>query len=293
MKGILLAGGKGTRMRPLTDFVCKQLLPVYDKPLIYYPLTALILAKIKDILIISTPKDIPILRNAIGDGKSLGVNIEYSVQQEANGIAEAFIIAEDFIADSPVCMVLGDNIIYKSNFSAFIESAYQQNAGATICGFPVGNPQHFGVVELDKTNQRVISLEEKPQRPKSNLAAIGLYLYDNTVVARAKRLKPSSRGELEITDLNNQYLGEDKLKCCRLSRGDIWIDAGMVDNFSDASQLIRLIEHRLGLKIGCPEEASYMMGNISPEELMNIATKYQNSPYGEYLIKTLTINHSL
>ena len=278
-------------MRPLTDFVCKQLLPVYDKPLIYYPLTSLILSQIKDILIISTPKDIPILKNAIGNGKSWGINIEYQIQEKPNGIAEAFIIAYEFIANSPVCMILGDNIIYKSNFSYFINKVFKENTGASIFGFPVSDPERFGVVELDKHNKEVVSLEEKPHSPKSNLASIGIYIYDETVVDRARKLKPSHRGELEITDLNKDYLNEKKLKCHRLSRGDIWIDAGIFDCFADASQLVRLVEHRLGLKIGCPEEASYVMGNISEQQLLNIIEKYSHSPYGDYLKKILGANH--
>lgn len=284
-KGIILAGGSGTRLRPITDLICKQLLPVHDKPLIYYPLTSMILAGIRDILIISTPRDTPILKAAIGNGKTLGISIQYKVQEEPKGLAEAFIIGEDYLNGSPVCMMLGDNILYKSGFSDFIQKSLQENKGATVFGIPVNNPNRFGIIEIDKKTNNIISIEEKPKAPKSNLAAIGLYVYDNTVSQKARKLKPSSRNELEITDLNNIYLKEKSLNFARLSRGDLWMDVGVFNAFNDASQLIRLIEARMGLKIGCPEEASHVMENISDEELKTLALTYQSSPYGEYLTK--------
>ena len=282
-KGIILAGGTGTRLRPLTDFVCKQLLPVYDKPLIYYPLSTLILAGIEEILIISTPKDTPILQGAIGDGAQFGVSITYKIQEKPAGIAEAFIIGEEFIGGDPVCLILGDNILHMAGFSTFIEKAFSENEGATIFGFPVADPQRFGVVEVDTDNNTVLSIEEKPEKPKSNLAIIGMYAYDNAVVEKAKSIKASARGELEITDLNQLYFDEKKLKCHRLSRGNVWIDAGVTDSFADAANLVRLIENRLGLKICCPEEAAFVMNKITRDDLRVLAGKYSKSHYGKYL----------
>lgn len=282
-KGIILAGGMGTRLRPLTDFVCKQLLPVYDKPLIYYPLTSLILSGIKEVLIISTPKDTPILEAALGDGSSLGISIAYKVQEEPRGLADAFILGADFIDGSPVCLVLGDNILHIANFTKYMANALSLNEGATIFSFPVHDPERFGVVEVDMKTDEVISIEEKPTSPRSNLAAIGLYVYDETVVDKARSLKPSKRGEIEITDLNNLYLKDKKLKCKRLSRGNVWIDTGVFDSFVTATQLVQIIETKLGLKIGCPEEASYFMKNISQEQLLKLAQGYGSSAYGTYL----------
>lgn len=282
-KGIILAGGTGTRLRPLTDFVCKQLLPVYDKPLIYYPLSSLILAGIEEILIISTPKDTPILQGAIGNGAQFGVSITYKIQKKPAGIAEAFLIGEDFIAGDPVCLILGDNILHMAGFTTFIQNAFNQNQGATIFGFPVADPERFGVVEVDSKTDTVRSIEEKPKKPKSNLAVIGLYAYDKTVVEKAKSIKASARGELEITDLNRIYFEEGKLKCHRLSRGNVWIDAGVTDSFADAANLVRLIEDRLGLKICCPEEAAFVMGRISRDDLKLHAKNYSKSHYGKYL----------
>ncbi len=282
-KGIILAGGAGTRLRPLTDFVCKQLLPVYDKPLIYYPLTSLILAGIKEILIISTPKDIPILQGAIGDGALLGITIEYTVQANPNGIAEAFLLAKEFLAGSPVCMVLGDNIFYRSHFGDWVQNAMRTNQGATIFGFPVKDPERFGVMEIDQNHNKIISLEEKPKNPKSNLAVVGLYLYDGTVCSKAKTLQPSPRGELEITDLNQLYLQAGQLGFYQFSRGDFWLDAGLVNSLNDAANLVRLTEEYTGLKIGCPEEASFLMGNISKAQLYKNVETMKNSFYGKYL----------
>lgn len=281
-KGIILAGGSGTRLMPLTQFFCKQLLPVYDKPMIYYPLSTLILLGMTDILIISTPRDTPILQAAIGDGKKLGINISYKVQNEPNGLAEAFIIGEEFIANEPVCLMLGDNILHVADLASVFKNCTGLQHGATIVGTPVIDPSSFGVIELDE-QQNILSLEEKPKNPKSNLAAIGLYFYDSTVVERSKRLKPSSRGELEITDLNISYLNDSQLKCHRLSRGATWLDAGVFDTLADASTFIRVVEKRLGLKIGCIEEASYMMNRISKTDLIETANCYGNSPYGDYL----------
>lgn len=290
VKGIILAGGAGTRLRPLTDFVCKQLLPVYDKPLIYYPLSTLILSGVKDILIISTPRDIPILEQAIGDGNQFGVSIQYAVQDEPRGIADAFIVGEKFIGDDPVCLILGDNILHVANFTAMIQDVYKNNSGATIFGCPVSDPKRFGIVDVDSETGQVLSIEEKPENPKSNKAVIGLYVYDNTVIEKAKSLKASDRGELEITDINKVYLSEGRLKCVRLSRGNLWIDAGVTDSLSDASNLVRLIENRLGLKICCPEEAAYIMGNIDRDKLKAHSEKYSKSPYGQYLKRVLEDN---
>ena len=285
MKGIILAGGSGTRLRPLTDFVCKQLLPVYDKPLIYYPLTSLILAGIKEILIISTPRDTPIIARSLKDGSQYGISLSYAIQEQPKGLADAFILGRNFVGKEDVCMILGDNILFKSKFTNFIKTAHESNKGATIFGFPVQDPKRFGVVEMDLESKEVLTLEEKPLKPKSNLAAIGLYIYDNSVLEKAENLQPSCRGEIEITDLNNLYLNEGILSCYNLSRGDVWIDAGVFDAFSDASQLIRLVETRLGLKIGSPEEASYNVGNITASKLEKISEDYSSSSYGEYLLK--------
>lgn len=283
LKGIILAGGSGTRLRPLTDFVCKQLLPVYDKPLIYYPLTLQILAGIKKILIVSTPEDLPSLKKALGDGSRFGISLAYEAQAKPNGIAEALLIGEQFIGKDKICLMLGDNILHVSNFPKLIKPVIANLHGATIFGFPVKDPSRYGVVTLNQATGKVISLEEKPSKPKSNLAAVGLYIYDNTAIAKAKKLKPSMRGELEITDVNKAYLKQKKLECIRLSRGNVWMDVGVFDAFSDASNLIRLFESRLGLKIGCPEEAAYICGNITKQELLKAAKMYHNSIYGEYL----------
>lgn len=281
-KGIILAGGSGTRLMPLTEFFCKQLLPVYDKPMIYYPLSTLILLGMTDILIISTPRDTPILEKAIGNGRKLGINISYEIQEKPNGLAEAFIVGEEFINNDPVCLMLGDNILHVADLANAFKHCVGSNQGATIVGTPVIDPTNFGVIELDE-NSNIISLEEKPKHPKSNIAAIGLYFYDNTVVERAKQIKPSNRGELEITDLNKSYLHDSQLKCHRLSRGATWLDAGLFETLADASAFIRIVEKRLGLKIGCIEEAAYMMSKISRVDLMELANHYGKSPYGDYL----------
>ncbi len=265
-KGILLAGGHGTRLHPITKFSCKQLLPIYDKPLIYYALTLLLLAKTEEILIISTPTSIPIIEKVLGDGCQYGVKISYQVQAEPKGIAQAFLLAEEFLAGSPCMMVLGDNIINKSGMIDFFRDAMRDNDGATIFGFPVRDPKRFGVVELDADN-KILSVEEKPQNPKSNIAAIGLYLYDETVVEKAHCLTPSVRGELEITDLNALYLQQNRLHCQTLSRGDFWVDAGTFDSMNDASNYIRLQQKYTNLAIGAPMEAAYSAGFITQEQM--------------------------
>lgn len=282
-KGIILAGGSGTRLMPLTEFFCKQLLPVYDKPMLYYPLSTLILLGITEILIISTPRDTPVLAAAIGDGADLGVKISYKVQDAPNGLPEAFILGEEFIGADPVCLMLGDNILHVADLKNSFKECIDLKDGAAIVGTPVVDPSSFGVIELDEQGLKVLSLEEKPKNPKSNIAAIGLYFYDNSVVAKAKQLQPSARNETEITDLNNLYLSAGKLRCHRLSRGATWLDAGTFDALADASTFIRIVEKRLGLKIGCIEEAAYMMQKIDGLRMLQLAKTYGKSPYGDYL----------
>lgn len=286
-KGIILAGGSGTRLRPITDVVCKQLLPIYDKPMIYYPLSTLMLLGIQDILIISTPKDTPILESVLGDGSELGIRLTYKVQVEPNGLAEAFIIGADFIGTDPVCLILGDNILHMSRIGEYLRDCYTLTKGAYLLGVPVLDPERFGVIEYDQYGN-VLSLEEKPQNPKSEMAAIGVYFYDETVVERVRSLKPSDRGELEITDLNNLYLRDGQLKAKFLSRGSTWLDAGVFDTIMDAGQYMRIVEMRLGLKIGCIEEVAYMMDYINLQQLKILAGKYSKSPYGEYLYRIST-----
>lgn len=281
-KGIILAGGSGTRLQPLTDFFCKQLLPVYDKPMIYYPLSTLMLLGIRDILIISTPKDTPILEQAIGSGGHLGIKIQYKIQDQPRGLADAFIVGEEFIDDQPVCLMLGDNILHTAHLGRNLKHCCQIQKGAYIIGIPSMEPERFGVIEYDE-HDNVISLEEKPKNPKSDMASIGLYFYDNTVVQKAKSLKPSHRGEIEITDLNNIYLKEGQLKCTFLSRGSTWLDAGVFDSIVDAGVYLRIVEEHLGLKIGCIEEVAYMSDYIDKEQLSRLADKYRKSPYGAYL----------
>lgn len=282
-KGIILAGGQGTRLRPLTDFVCKQLLPVYDKPVIFYALSSLMLAGIKEILIVSTPKDTPVLKHALGSGSNFGIQIQYAVQDSPRGIADALIIAEPFLAGESCCLLLGDNLLHIANFTDLMGALMQDHHGATVFGFPVQDPEHFGVIEFDVASGQVLSLQEKPQQPKSNYAAIGLYLYDGSASERAKQLSPSARGELEITDLNNLYLADKELHCQQLSRGNLWIDVGRFESLADAGQLVRLVETRLGLKIGSPEEAAFNMGFINHSQLAKLASNYTSSPYGAYL----------
>ena len=281
MKGIILAGGKATRLYPITKGVCKQLLPIYDKPLIYYPLSTLMLAGIKDILIISTPKDTPRFQDLLGDGKNIGLDISYEVQDEPRGIAEAFVIGKDFIAKDSVCLILGDNIFYGDNMVKLLKKASLLNEGAIVFGYYVKDPQRYGVIEFDK-NQQVLSIAEKPKNPKSNYVATGIYFYDNNVVDIARSLKPSGRGELEITDINTTYLRRGKLEVTLLGRGYAWLDVGVCDSLINAGVFVKTLEERQNLKIGCIEEIAYRMGFIDSKSLKKIANS-MNSDYGNYL----------
>jgi len=285
MKGIILAGGLATRLYPVTKGVCKQMLPVYDKPLIYYPLSILMLAGIRDILIISTPKDTPRFKDLLGQGKDLGVKFSYQVQDKPAGIDQAFILAEEFIGGEEVCLILGDNILYGHNLSELLEEAMSNLEGAVIFGYYVKEPQRYGVIEFDDQHN-VLSIQEKPKNPKSNWAVTGLYFYDNQVVEIAKALKPSSRGELEITDVNNEYLKKGKLKTKLLSRGYAWLDTGTYDSLIDAAMFIKTLEDRQGLKVGCIEEVAFRKGYISAQELKKLARQL-NTNYGEYLSQIL------
>ena len=284
MKGIILAGGSGTRLYPLTKVTSKQLLPIYDKPMIYYPLSTLMLAGIKDILIISTPEDTPRFEELLGDGSKFGIDLSYAVQPSPDGLAQAFIIGEDFIGDDTCAMVLGDNIFYGSYFRKNLADAVKaaEEGYATIFGYYVKDPERFGIVEFDK-NRNVVSVEEKPQHPKSNYCITGLYFYDNRVVKMAKQVKPSARGELEITDLNRLYLNEGKLKVQLLGRGFAWLDTGTMDSLMEASIFVQTVQNRQGVVISAPEEIAYMEGLISKEQLLESAKMYGKSPYGEHL----------
>ena len=284
MKGIILAGGSGTRLYPLTKVTSKQLLPIYDKPMIYYPLSTLMLAGIKDILIISTPEDTPRCEELLGDGSKFGIDLSYAVQPSPDGLAQAFIIGEDFIGDDTCAMVLGDNIFYGSYFRKNLADAVKaaEEGYATIFGYYVKDPERFGIVEFDK-NRNVVSVEEKPQHPKSNYCITGLYFYDNRVVKMAKQVKPSARGELEITDLNRLYLNEGKLKVQLLGRGFAWLDTGTMDSLMEASVFVQTVQNRQGVVISAPEEIAYMEGLISKEQLLESAKMYGKSPYGEHL----------
>ncbi len=281
-KGIIFAGGSGTRLYPLTMVTSKQLLPIYDKPMIYYPLSTLMLAGIRDILIISTPQDLPNFEGLLGDGSRYGINLSYKVQPSPNGLAQAFILGEEFIGNDNCAMILGDNIFHGNGFTEQLKRAVNNEGRATVFGYYVDDPERFGVVEFDKNGQ-VISLEEKPEKPKSNYAVTGLYFYDNNVVKYAKTLKPSQRGELEITDLNKIYLSEGKLDVITIGRGYGWLDTGTIDSFYNASEYIRVLETRQGLKVACLEEISYKNGWINKEELLKSAKMYGKSPYGKHL----------
>jgi len=287
MKGIILAGGAGTRLYPLTQVTSKQLLSVYDKPMIFYPLSTLMLAGIKEILIISTPEDLPNFERLLGDGNNLGISLSYKVQPSPDGLAQAFILGEEFIGNDSCAMVLGDNIFYGNGFSSLLQKAAAKPEGATVFGYYVDDPERFGVVEFDQSGQAV-SLEEKPKEPKSNYAVTGLYFYDNKCVEYSKNLKPSARGELEITDLNRIYLEDGKLEVTTLGRGFAWLDTGTIDSLMDASNFIMAIEKRQSIKISAVEEIAYRMGFISAAELEKLAEGYGKSPYGEYLKKVLS-----
>lgn len=284
MKGIILAGGSGSRLYPITQSISKQIIPIYDKPMIYYPLSVLMLAGIREILIISTPEDIHLYSNLLGDGTHIGLTLSYEIQPSPDGLAQAFIIGEKFIGDDNVCMILGDNVFYGYGFSQTLLKAAQMEDGATIFGYYVSDPQRYGVVDFDKSG-KVKTIEEKPKQPKSNYAVTGLYFYSNDVVEKANSLKPSARGELEITDLNRLYLRENRLKVELLGRGMAWLDTGTHDSLLQASNFIATIERRQGLKVACLEEIAYLKGYISREDLLKLGKKLQNNQYGKYLIQ--------
>ena len=284
MKGIVLAGGSGTRLWPSTKVICKQLIPVYDKPMIYYPLSVLMLAGISEILIISTPQDTPRIEGLLGDGESLGLTISYAVQAHPNGLAEAFILGAEFIGNDSVALVLGDNIFYGNQLSALVQNAAKKQTGATVFGYYVTDPERYGVIEFDK-DRKVLSIEEKPQKPKSNWAAVGLYFYDNRVVEWARNLKPSARGELEITDINNLYLRDGSLHVELMKRGFAWLDTGTQDSLLEASNFVQIIQKRQGIKMSCLEEIAYRMKYISLEKLEALGNELKKSEYGQYLME--------
>jgi len=286
MKGIILAGGKGTRLYPMTKVVSKQLLPIYDKPLIYYPLSVLLLASIKDVLIISTPEDTPIYEKLLGTGESLGINISYKVQNEPRGLAEAFILGENFIGTDNVCLILGDNVFYGQDLTKLLNKAKERQSGATIFGYPVKNPSAFGVVEFD-SNNKVISIEEKPKKPKSNYAVPGLYFYDNKVIEIAKNVKPSDRGEIEITSINNEYLAKQELDVVLLGRGMAWLDTGTPTGLLNASQYVEAVQSRQGFYISCLEEIAWRRGFINKEQLKNVGESLKMTEYGQYILSLI------
>jgi glucose-1-phosphate thymidylyltransferase len=283
MKGIILAGGSGSRLYPITKGISKQLIPIYDKPMIYYPLSVLMLSKIKEVLIITNPEYIDFYKNLLGDGSELGMVIEYKIQEHPRGLADAFIVGEEFIGDDSVCLILGDNVFYGQGFGPRLNAAASVAEGAVIFGYYVNDPKEFGVVEFD-TEHNVLSLEEKPENPKSHYAIPGLYYYDSSVIERAKNLKPSSRGEIEITDLNREYLNEGKLKVELLGRGFAWLDTGTYDGLADASDFVKTIQRRTGLYISCLEEIAYNNKWITKEQLIKLGQDYEKTEYGKYLL---------
>ena len=290
MKGIILAGGRGTRLYPMTKTVSKQLLPVYDKPLIYYPLSILMLANITEVLVISTPEDTPMYRELLGDGSRIGISIEYAVQEKPNGLAQAFIIGEEFIGDDSVCLILGDNVFYGYSFPEILMKARSKESGATVFGYPVLNPRDFGVVEFDKSG-KVLSIEEKPQHPKSNYAVPGLYFYDNRVIEFAKSIEPSARGELEISSINSLYLEKGELDVILLSRGMAWLDTGTPTGLLKAAEYVQTIQTMQGMYISCIEEIAWRRGFISTEQLKALGEELKMTEYGQYLIQ-LADSHS-
>ncbi|WP_270635628.1 glucose-1-phosphate thymidylyltransferase RfbA [Limosilactobacillus mucosae] len=286
MKGIILAGGSGTRLYPITRGISKQLIPVYDKPMIYYPLSTLMLSGIRDVLIISTPEYMPLFQKLLGDGSELGMNFSYKVQEQPNGLAEAFILGEEFIGNDSVCLILGDNIFYGAGLSQLLQSAAAKSEGATVFGYHVNDPERFGVVEFDE-NMHALSIEEKPKHPKSNYAVTGLYFYDNDVVDIAKNIQPSARGELEITDVNTEYLRNGKLDVKLMGRGYAWLDTGTHDAMLEASNFIATIEKRQNLKVASLEEIAYRMGYVDANQLYQLAQPLKKNDYGQYLLRLL------
>ena len=284
MKGIILAGGSGTRLYPITRGISKQLIPVYDKPMVYYPLSTLMLAGIRDILVISTPEYTPLFEELLGDGSEFGINLSYKVQEQPNGLAEAFVLGKEFIGSDSVCLILGDNIYYGSGLSKLLQEAAQKESGATVFGYHVNDPERFGVVEFDE-EMHALSIEEKPVQPKSNYAVTGLYFYDNNVVDIAANLKPSPRGELEITDVNKEYLRRGKLDVKLMGRGYAWLDTGTHDSMLEAASFIATIQKRQNLKVACLEEIAYRMGWISKDKLVKLAQPMKKNDYGQYLLR--------
>lgn len=285
MKGIILAGGSGTRLYPITKGISKQLMPIYDKPMIYYPLSTLMLAGIRDILIITTPDDQHQFQRLLGNGSELGINLQYEVQPNPEGLAQAFVIGKEFIGNDKVALILGDNIFYGDSFGKSLESCVDP-AGGIVFAYPVSDPERYGIIEFDK-EFNAVSIEEKPIKPKSSFAVVGLYFYDNSIIDISKNIKPSERGELEITTVNEEYLKMGKLKVQKMSRGSVWLDTGTFESMNDASEYIRVIEKRTGIKIGCIEEVAFKMGYIDKNQLANIANPLRKSGYGDYLVKLI------